>query len=265
MRMGIFSSGVLVASNLIFLWLALILSHRSLIDLGFEREVAAISCLLTYLCYATVKHVTQAMSDFLFFFLAALAFWLMTRKSSYKWLAILPGLCAVEVRLIGLALFVPMAFLVWQSAAKRPKILIPLCGLVVVCLGIGVWTSRRYFETNTSLLHQYGVGHFVWLSANVHWEDFGQLAVNLPWTKLPAWTILLIKATGAIAFFLFAWGAILLFKSRDPCFPPATGTADSPMRTLPAVQSHWIQPMATPSLCFNDMSGTATRNGDLRS
>jgi hypothetical protein len=122
-------------------------------------------------------------------------------------------LCAVEVRLIGLALFVPMAFLVWQSAAKRPKILILLCTLVAVCLGIGVWTSRRYFGTNTSLLHQYGVGHFVWLSANVHFEDFGQLAINLPWTKLPAPTILLIKATGAIAFFLFAWGAILLFKS----------------------------------------------------
>lgn len=67
-RIGVFSSTTLVASNLIFLWLALALSFQTLISLAFEREVAAIACLFTYLSYATIKHVTQAMSDFLFFF-----------------------------------------------------------------------------------------------------------------------------------------------------------------------------------------------------
>lgn len=213
MRMGVFSSAALVASNLVFLWLALTLSYKTLISLGFERLVAGTACLLTYLSYATIKHVTQAMSDFLFFFLAALAFWLMTRKSPSKWLAILPCMCAVEVRLLGLALFVPLAFLVWQSAAKRPKILIPLGVLVAACLAIGAWAGQRYFATNTSLLHQYGFGHFVWLSANTHFEDFGQLVINLPWTKLPASSAVLIKSIGAIAFVMFALGAIVLFES----------------------------------------------------
>lgn len=105
MRAGVFSSAAVVASNLIFLWLALAFIFKSLISLGFERRLATLACLFTYLSYAVVKNITQAMSDFLFFFIAACAFWLLTRKSGYRWLSVVPALIAVEVRLVGLALF----------------------------------------------------------------------------------------------------------------------------------------------------------------
>jgi len=213
MRMGFFSSAALVASNLTFLWLALIFSFQTLTALAFEHEVAAAACLMTYLSYASVKHVTQAMSDFLFFFLAACAFWLVTKKGPYRWLAVLPSLCAVEVRLLGLALFLPIFFLVWESAAKRPRVLIPVCGVVACCLGVGIWSGRRYFATNVSLLHHDGVGHFIWLSTISHCEDFGQLIINLPWTKLPSWTAVFVIGTGAIALLLFVVGVIALHKS----------------------------------------------------
>ena len=213
MRMGVFSSAALVASNLIFLWLALAFSFQTLTALAFEREVAATACLLTYLSYASVKHVTQAMSDFLFFVLAACAFWLMTKKGAYRWLAVLPSLCAVEVRLLGLALFAPIAFLVWESAAKRPRVLVPVCGIVAGCLGIGIWAGRRYFATNVSILRQEGVAHFIWRSSITHCEDFGQLIINLPWTKLPSWTAVFIIGTGAVALLLFVMGVIALHKS----------------------------------------------------
>ena len=138
MRTGVFSSAELVASNLILLALALVFRYQSLTTLGFQRKVAGIA-LLTYLSYATVKHITQAMSDFLFFFLAACAFWLITRSGWYKWFVVVPGLCAVEVRLLGVALFVPIAFLLWKSAAKRPKVLMPAVGVAACCLAIGIW------------------------------------------------------------------------------------------------------------------------------
>lgn len=212
-RTGIFSSAALVGSNLLFLGVALVFSFQSLTALGFQREVATIACLLTYLSYATVKFVTQAMSDFLFFFLAACAFWLMTRKGAYRWLAVIPSLCAVEVRLVGVALFVPIAFLVWEWAAKRPKVLIPIVSMAACCLGVGIWAGRRYFARNSTLLHSYGTGHFLWLSGVTHCEDFGQLVFNVPWSKLPAWTAVLIIGTGAIAILLFVMGVIALFKS----------------------------------------------------
>lgn len=213
MRMGWFSSATLVASNLIFLALALALSFRALINLRVERELASIGCLFTYLSYATVKHVTQAMSDFLFFFLAAFAFWLMTKRTRYRWLTVLPSLCAVEVRLLGLALFVPIAFLIWQSAARRPKVLVPLGSVLACSLAIGIWTVRRYFATDSSLLQIYGLRRFLWLSSVTHCEDFGQLIINVPWTKLPAWTAELIIVTGAAGLVAFFIGVIALYKS----------------------------------------------------
>lgn len=213
MKTGLFSSATLVASNLLFLGLALVLSFKTLTALAFEREAAAAACLLTLLSYATVKHVTQAMSDFLFFFSAACAFWLMTRKGPYKWLAIVPSLCAAEVRLLGLALFVPIAYLVWKSAAKRPRILVPVCGVVALCLGIGLWAGRRYFATNLELLHRYGVGRFLWLAIVTHCEDFGQLLLNLPYTKLGTWSAVWIISTGAVGLLLFVTGIIALYRS----------------------------------------------------
>lgn len=123
----------------------------------------------------------------------------MTQKGLYKWLSVVPALCAVEVRLLGVALFVPIAFLVWEAAAKRPRILIPVCGTVVGCAAVGLWAGRQYFASDLFLLRQEGLGHFVWLAGVTHCEDLGQLAINLPWTKLPSWTAVLIISTGAIA------------------------------------------------------------------
>ena len=47
MRVGGFSSATLVASNLVFLGLALLFSFRTLTTLDLEREVAAMACLFT--------------------------------------------------------------------------------------------------------------------------------------------------------------------------------------------------------------------------
>lgn len=137
----------------------------------------------------------------------------MTQKGLYKWLSVVPALCAVEVRLLGVALFVPIAFLVWEAAAKRPRILIPVCGTVVGCAAVGLWAGRQYFASDLFLLRQEGLGHFVWLAGVTHCEDLGQLAINLPWTKLPSWTAVLIISTGAIALLLFIMGVIVLYKS----------------------------------------------------
>lgn len=77
----------------------------------------------------------------------------------------------------------------------------------------GIWAGRHYFVSDLVLLRQEGVGHFIWLSAVTRCEDFGQLIINLPWTKLPSWTAVLIIGTGAIGRLLFALGVIALCKS----------------------------------------------------
>jgi hypothetical protein len=114
MKAGVFSSLVLVMSNLIFFSLGLLLNFQTLVSLGFERGYSAILCMLTILSFVAVKNITLPMSDFLFYALSATAWWLMNLQGGVKWLAIVPSLCAVEVRLAGLALFVPLAFLAWS-------------------------------------------------------------------------------------------------------------------------------------------------------
>src|SRR5437016_3314468 len=74
---GLFSSAALVLSNLLFFAVGLIFSFRTLIALGFGRSHAMIASLLTFLSFTAVKHITQGMSDFLFFALSAFACWLM--------------------------------------------------------------------------------------------------------------------------------------------------------------------------------------------
>jgi hypothetical protein len=215
MKAGVFSSLVLVTSNLIFFSIGLLLSFQTLLALGFERRYSAILCVLTILSFVTVRNITLPMSDFLFFALSAAAWRLMNLQGGLKWMAIVPSVCAVEVRLVGLALFVPLAFLVWSLVSKRPRLLVPSMVALAVFLGIGAWSGRRYFGDYLGYLKRMEIFGLVAHTFVFHCRDFGELTANVPSTKLPAWADIFVLALGALALFLFCVGMFRLTR-RSP-------------------------------------------------
>ena len=218
MKTGFFSSTVLVGSNLLFFAAGLVFSFRTLASLGFRRGYAILACLLTLLSFTAVKHITQGMSDFLFFALSACACWLMTLDSRYKWIALLPCVCAVEVRFIGLALLPPLALMIWPQVKGRPALLIPLGIGLLASLGTGIWAGRHYLSKNVEILYGKGILQFVASSIASHCQDFGELTLNAPASKLPAPSQILVPVIGSIALLLFLAGIARLRKSSPWTF-----------------------------------------------
>jgi hypothetical protein len=215
MKAGVFSSAVLVTSNLVFFSLGLLANLQTLISLGFERRYSAILCLLSILSFVFVKNITLPMSDFLLYALSATAWWLMNLQGGLKWLAIVPSLCAVEVRLAGLALFIPLAFLAWSSVSKRPRLLIPAFIGLAGFMAIGVWSGRRYFGDFLGYVRKTEIFRFAAQAFVFHCRDFGELTANVPLAKLPGWTHLFFLTAGALALLLFCAGTFVLRK-RSP-------------------------------------------------
>jgi hypothetical protein len=215
MKAGLFSSAALVISNLIFFSLGVLLNFRTLVSLGFERRYSAVLSLLTILSFVPIKNITLPMSDFLFYALSATAWWMMNLQGRLKWLAVVPSLCAVEVRLAGLALFVPLAFLTWSAASKRTKFLVPALVGLAAFLGIGIWSGRRYFGDFLKYVKETEIVRFAARALLFHCRDFGELTANVPLAKLPRLANPFFLTTGALALFLFVAGTFLLRK-RSP-------------------------------------------------
>jgi hypothetical protein len=215
MKAGVFSSFAVVTANLLFFSLGLLLNFQTLVSLGFERRYSASLCLLTILSFVAVKNITLPMSDFLFYALSATAWWLMNLQGGLKWLAILPSLCAVEVRLAGLALFVPLACLAWSSVSKRPRWLIPALLGLAGFLGIGVWSGRRYFGDFLGYVKKTEIFKFAAQALVFHCRDFGELTANVPLAKLPRFANPFFLTAGALALLLFVAGTLMLRK-RSP-------------------------------------------------
>jgi hypothetical protein len=213
MKAGVFSSAVLVFANLLFFGLALIFSFRTLVALGFGRRLAGVACLLTLLSFAAVKHITMGMSDFLFFALAAAACWFMTWQSPYKWLALFPCMAfAIEVRLIGLALLFPLAATIWPFVKKYPLALAISGAVALAFVVMGAWAGRQYLVKYLHVFERNGLGGFVKRDVVTHCQDFAELMVNVPLSRLPAWCHALVLTLGGCALLLFFAGIVALWK-----------------------------------------------------
>jgi hypothetical protein len=209
MKAGIFSSATVVISNLLLFVTALILSYRTLVALGFERILSAVACLLTLLSFAAVKFITQGMSDFLFYMLAACTCWLMTLEGRTKWLAILPcAACAIEVRFIGLALIGAIAVIAWPAVKKHPIALAAAGVLGAGLIVAGALAGHHYLSSNLQMFHNNGFWRFAGKNLRSHLQDFGELMVNVPLTKLPPWTYGATLAFGGLTLICFLVGIV---------------------------------------------------------
>jgi hypothetical protein len=216
MKAGCFTPATMVASNLIFFAAGLAFSFRTLIALGFQRNQAVVACLLTLLSFTAVKHITQGMSDFLFFAASSCVCWLMTVRSPYRWPAIfLCTIAAIEIRFIGLALLAPMVVIAWPHVRRHRLLIAIVCSVAFVGLAIGLWAGRQYLLANADLLRSYGFGRFLETSAVAHSQDFAEFITNAPFSKLPTgWNVLLLPV-GAATLLLFVTGVFAL-RCRAP-------------------------------------------------
>ena len=209
MRTGLFSSATLVAANLVFFAAGLAFSFKTLTQLGARRRHALLVCLLTLVSFTAVKHITQGMSDFLFFALSSCTCWLMTVRARFAWIAMLIcAVCAMETRFIGLALAVPLVVIAWPLVRKRAAI--ALLPAVVGFGSLGIWAGRHYLAANLEFLRRHGLFSFIVGAVTFHSRDFGELLMNVPFAKLPAESRFVLLPIGAVAMLLFLAGAFAL-------------------------------------------------------
>jgi len=220
MKSGLFFPATIVITNLLFFAVGITFSFRTLIALGFQRNHAAIACLLTLLSFTAVKHITQGMSDFLFFALSAAACWSMTLHNRYKWLVIVPcAVCAIEVRFIGLALIFPLAAMAWPLVRRRPVAIVVIGVMALIFVGAGTWAGRHYLAKNFQLLKNNGLSHFLGNNIIAHCQDFAELMANISLSKLPAWSSTFMLIMGGFALLLFLGGIVALWgRSQWSCF-----------------------------------------------
>lgn len=215
-KAGIFCSATMVLSNFLFYLAGLFFTFRTLIALGFPRTHVLLASLLSLLFFTAVKHVTQGASDFLFFAMSACVCWLLTLNSPTKWIAIVPlAVCAVEVRFIGLALAAPIAVAAWPAVKKRPALLAASAVAASLCLGLGVIAGHYYLTTNLQMLHRQRLLGFLTKDMLAHLQDFGELTINAPLTKLPSWAGVPSLVLGAVTLCCFLAGVFLL-RRRTP-------------------------------------------------
>jgi len=208
MKAGVFSSATLVLVNLILFAAGLWFNYRTLRAIGFEQTLSLLACLLTVLCFPAVKFITQGLSDFLLFALAACTCWLLTLDGPAKWLSILCAGCALEVRLIGLALLAPIAIAMWPTLKKHRALLVTGAVVGTAAVIAGVFAGHRYFTLNVINIQRDGIWRFVEKSILFHAQDFGELTVNAPLSKLPSSTHLAVLIMGGLVLALFLAGLL---------------------------------------------------------
>lgn len=214
MKAGLFSSATLVLSNLGLFALGVFFTFRTLLALNFDRAHAQVACLLTVFAFAPVKFITQGMSDFLFLALSSCVCWLLTLNNQpYRWIGI--AVCtgaAIETRFIGLSLIAPILVVAWSFLRKRIVVTAAVSGLSLSMLIAALIAGHHYLGSNVQMLEHSGLWNFAGKTLRAHSQDFGELAVNLPLSKIPGEFRAPVLVLGCIALLIFLAGVIAIRK-----------------------------------------------------
>jgi hypothetical protein len=226
-KAGVGKSWAIVALNCLLLGIGCWSSYYVLrSSFGVEAGAAQIICLLTLLSFVMVKHVTYPLSDVSFFGASMPCLLLLlqaeadTSSGRYWRLAVAAPLLVlcIEVRTIGIALIPAFAWAAvggapWARSVpqwlRRHRIasLVLLLLMFVALAGAGrMFLHSRYLQFNAKTLHKRGVvGNFV-SDLSDHTQEWGELAVNVPVSKLPRALELPVRIAGFFALLLAATG-----------------------------------------------------------
>lgn len=226
-KAGIGKSWAIVALNCLLLgigcWSSYHVLHSSF---GFEAEAAEVITLLTLLSFVMVKHVTYPLSDVCFFGASMPCLLLLlraeadTRPGRYWRLAVAVPLLVfcIELRTIGVALIPAFAWAAvggarwarsvpqWLRRHRVASVVFLLVFFVAMAWAGKMFLHSRYLQFNAKTLHRRGViGNFA-SDIGDHTQEWGELAVNVPVSKLPGSLELPVRIAGFFALLLAATG-----------------------------------------------------------
>ena len=224
---GIGKSWAIVALNCLLLGIGCWASYFVLrSSFAFEDGPAQVLCLLTLLSFVMVKHVTYPLSDVCFFGASMPCLQLLLRAEAdtgpgrYWRLAVAAPLLVfcIEVRTIGIALIPAFAWAMvggapWARGVPewlRRHRIASLVLLLLVLAGMA-WAGRmflhsRYLQFNAKTLHRRGMIGNIVSDLKDHTQEWGELAVNVPVSKLPGGLALPVRIAGFLALLLGATG-----------------------------------------------------------
>jgi hypothetical protein len=226
-KAGIGKSWAIVALNCLLLGIGCWSSYyvfRS--SFGFEAGAAKVICLLTLLSFVMVKHVTYPLSDVCFFGASMPCLLLLLRAEGdrgpgryWRMASAAPLLLfCIELRTIGIALIPAFAWAAvggarwarsvpeWLRRHRVASVVLLLLVFVAMAWAGKMFLHSRYLQFNAKTLHKRGViGNFV-SDLSDHTQEWGELAVNVPVSKLPGALELPVRIAGFCALLLAATG-----------------------------------------------------------
>ena len=232
-KTGLGKPWAIVALNCLFLiagCMATYLISRQ--TFGLDPLPSSLICMMSLLSFVLVRQSTQPLSDICYFGASAFCVFLLQREeheSKSRWwvLACLCSLLAacIQLRTIGIALipaFLWVAvrgttgiFAVWQWTKRNRimSILVPVTtGMALVATAILIRHSP-YFAFNKPIFEHRGLVGAVVSNVLDHSQEWGELTVNIPASKLPGPSAALLRGIGAMAIAVCAIG----FWQRCSC------------------------------------------------
>jgi len=218
---GIASSSALVLLNCLFIAFGLLAALGIMRGMfGFERDLALLVCAFTLLSFVLVKHMSIPLTDAPFFGVAmpCLYFTVLSEKVTgrKKWAFVMFGailaLVAISIRSIGVALLLALGWAVipknWMRglvsiAAKYKGRSILIAALVLVAIAVPLIVILGHTTYIQEALDVYANGHGLRMISTIlscRFEEWGELTINMPVSKLPASLGAVMPLVGLVAF-----------------------------------------------------------------
>ena len=225
-KTGLGKPWAIIALNCLLLALGCIASYLVSRDaFGLGPEASGVICLLTLLSFVMIRQVTQPLSDICFFGTSTACLLLLLRAESngpHKFLflslaAVLMGFC-VELRTIGLTLVPAFIWVLIGGTAAvvnlsrwipRHRIVSIVASVLVagVLVDLGMaFLHSRYFEFNQQIIAHRGVAGNLLSNLKDHTQEWGEMTVNAPVSKLPRGLVLPVRGLGLVALLICAAG-----------------------------------------------------------
>lgn len=225
LRSGLAHPWIIVGLNMVFLSVGLVAVYSLFIREFFEdRAVVLMICSFFLLSYVVVKHCAIPLTDIPFFCcsMCCIAVISHTRNLDSTWrfamlamAAWLLAVAAITVRRIGIALFLPLAFMLVRS--RQFKLLLERLSLrtklIIVVIGVFVSAATTYVFAITSYWRIFisdAKGGYrstpILQILAYRLRELGELFGNFPITKMPAKLTVVVPWMGLLLFLLILFG-----------------------------------------------------------
>ena len=232
-RIGADSSAAFIGLNLLFLALGMVCGYR-IIRRHVDRNPALFMCGLMAFSFVSIKYVTLAVSDFVFF--GILMFTLLSfvriseARGAQRWLLLAPALlgtaAAIYVRTIGIALVPALIWSLIPGASFRDVVerinrsawriaIWSSIAITAVAIAVLVLGSRYVTELLSNYVN-WGVGAALKYNLLSKVREWSELVANIPFSKMPPLLGALVWPVGAAGVALAVYSVLRRVRSLTP-------------------------------------------------